>query len=86
MNKKERLSRYNSNEEKIIEKDYYEPRYSNNNHRGRRDTYINSYKRKNLFYEYNNKFNGNFNFEKSRKKFYGENNFYKRKYFQQNYY
>ena len=86
VNKKERLSRYNSNEEKIIEKDYYEPRYSNNNHRGRRDTYINSYRRKNLFYEYNNKFNGNFNFEKSRKKFYGENNFYKRKYFQQNYY
>ena len=86
VNKKERLSRHNFNEEKKIDKEYYEPRYSNNNYRGKRDTYINGYKRKNIFYEYNNKFNGNFNYEKSRKKFYGENNFYKRKFFQQNYY
>ena len=92
VNKKQRLNKRNSNEEELIEKEYYEPKYLNermhynNNYRGKRDTYINSYKRKNLFYEYNNKFNGNFNFEKSRKRFYGENNFYKRKFFQQNYY
>ena len=87
----ESSNRHYSNEDRSIERDYYEPRYSNersyyNNYRGKRDIYSNGYKRKNLFHEYNNKFNGNFNFEKSRKKFHGENNFYKRKFFQQNYY
>ena len=37
MNKKERLGKHNLNEEKIIEKEYYEPRYSNNNYRGKRE-------------------------------------------------
>jgi len=87
----ENSNRHYSNEDRAIERDYYEPRYLNersyyNNHRGKRDIYSNGYKRKNVFHEYNNKFNGNFNFEKSRKKFYGENNFYKRKFLQQNYY
>ena len=70
-------------------KDRYEERFNRHNNRNRKENhYYNDYdyKRRCMNFEYNNKFNGNFNFEKNRKKFHGENNFYKRKFFQQNYY
>ena len=42
-------------------------------------TYSNNYKRKHIYYEYNNKFNGYW--DKRKKYFYGEKNIYKKKYY-----